>query len=222
MNRIISITLCSLSLLISFNATAQKKADAAALYESVRGELADMTAAKFSFTFSATDSDNELLVKLDGEFIGEGDRFKLVTPAMEVYCDGESKWIYDSFGDELMIFPHDAASTDIAENPFAVLSSTGSQAFEFKNKVEDGIIHDQSVSIITMTPKQPNAAYQSVRISISQKKGLPLAIEYITTSGDTYTVLILSTTEIPSSPASFYTPSQDLLNNPDIYVTDMR
>ncbi len=219
---LISITLCTLALLTTFNTSAQKRASAVALYEDVHQTLSDMTAAKFTFTFSAIDSEQELLAKLDGEFIGEGNRFKLITPAMEVYCDGETKWIYDSFGDELMIFPHDAASTDIAENPFAVLSNTGSQSFEFMEKVEAGIISDLPVRIITMTSKDQAAAYKSVRIAISETTHLPISIEYISTSDDTYLVLILSTTEIPSSPASFYTPSEELLDNPDIYITDMR
>ncbi len=220
---LIAIALCIPMLCVPDNVSAQKKnLKATELYENIKQKLSDMNAAKFTFTFSAADRDQALLAKVDGMFIGEGNRFKLTTSAMEVYCDGEVKWIYNPVYKELIIFPHDAASTDIAENPFAVLSTADARSFDFTDKAERGFIDKQAVSIISMRPKDKNASYTSVRIAISDKNSLPASIEYTTINGDTYSVFILSATEVPSSPASFYAPSSELLNDPDIYITDMR
>ena len=90
------------------------------LLDRMRQALDALGAAEFTFEFRAENGAGDLLGEESGRFIAQGECFRLEGSVLTVYCDGVSKWIYDEGAQEITVFPHDTASTDPAENPFAV------------------------------------------------------------------------------------------------------
>ncbi len=209
------IIFCISALLLGTGNLSAQKTSAVETLEMMKDGLSAMQAAKFSFTFTAQNSKKERLADLGGEFIGQGQMFVLSTDVSRVYCDGQSKWILDIPNDEMTIFPHDASSTDIAENPFAVLLNADLATYNIR-------LQAKASHTVILTPKDKDATYTQVTITLNSGTYLPSALEYKTVNGDTYAVTIHSTESIPASDPSFFTPPSDLLADPDIYITDMR
>ncbi len=207
--------ICLGILLMGAGSLSAQRPNPVTLLEKMKAELAAMEAAKFTFSFTALNTGNQSLAELDGEFIAQGQMFLLSTDVSTVYCDGQTKWILDIANNEMMIFPHDASSSDIAENPFAVLINADLKEYNVKPQIKKG-------STIILTPKANNASYTQVAITLNLDNYLPSAMEYITINGDTYSVVIHSTTAVSPSDLSFFTPSQELLSDPDMIIVDMR
>ena len=89
----------------------------------------------FGFEFRAVSQSGELLGEETGTFTAQGESFRLEGSVLTVYCDGVTKWIYDEGAQEITVFPHDTASTDPAENPFAVLRRADPGDYTFRGAV---------------------------------------------------------------------------------------
>ena len=102
------------------------------LLDRMRQALDALGAAEFTFEFRAENGAGDLLGEESGRFIAQGECFRLEGSVLTVYCDGVSKWIYDEGAQEITVFPHDTASTDPAENPFAVLRKARPGDYTFR------------------------------------------------------------------------------------------
>ena len=180
-------------------------------------------AAEFGFEFRAVSQSGELLGEETGTFTAQGESFRLEGSVLAVYCDGVTKWIYDEGAQEITVFPHDTASTDPAENPFAVLRKADPDDYTFRGAVRrvngpDG----QAAWLLVMASKDRNAAYTLIEFTVSQRTLLPVKIVYESRNGDRYDLSVLSVKGLGTLPQSEFVPSAALLEDPDIYITDMR
>ena len=158
-----------------------------------------------------------------GHFVAQGEAFKLSTGSVTVFCDGQTKWIYDTVNEEVTIFPHDVASVDPAENPFAVLSKADASMYSFKGGTDTDKAGDGSVQyVINMVPKDKGLSFTSLRIAVTADTFLPCAVTYASRTGDRYELQIVSVGSVEARPSEYFVPSKELMDNPDIYITDMR
>ena len=142
---------------------------------------------------------------------------------LTVYCDGVTKWIYDEGAQEITVFPHDTASTDPAENPFAVLRKADSDDYTFRGAVRrvngpDG----QAAWLLVMASKDRNAAYTLIEFTVSQQTLLPVKIVYESRNGDRYDLSVRSVKGLGELPGTEFTAPESLMEDPDIYITDLR
>lgn len=174
--------------------------------------------ADFSFDFHAEDQAGDILGDESGHFVAQDESFRLSTDAMTMFCDGRTKWIYDMVNDEITIFPHDVTSVDPAENPFAVLSKADPASYTFKGRVRTG---DDSYTVV-MVPKSGNVSFTQLEIAVSADTFLPVSLKYMNSNGDMYVLSIRGVSSTETLPKDYFKPSEELLDNPDIYITDMR
>lgn len=190
---------------------------------SMQEALSGLGTADFAFSFQAFGQDGALLGDESGHFVAQGEAFRLSTDVMTVFCDGQTKWIYDTVNEEVTIFPHDVTSVDPAENPFAVLEKADASLYNFKggtdaDKAEDGSV----LYVINMVPKDKGLSFTSLLITVAADTFLPRAVTYLSRTGDRYELQIVSVGSVETKPSDFFVPSQELMDNPDIYITDMR
>lgn len=203
-------------------AEAQKQPRPEELLLQIRETLDRMGPTDFGFTFEARDEAGELLGAGNGHFLAEGDCFRMTTPMLTVYCDGKTKWLCDMDNMEITIFPHDTASTDPAENPFAVLRKATPAGYDLKGPVRS-VEHDgRQAYVLVMSPKDRNAAYTQVSVTVAADSRQPLAILYKSRNGDTYHLEVLSVKEVEELDGTCFVPPAGLLDDPDYIVTDMR
>lgn len=73
-----------------------------------------------------------------------------------------------------------------------------------------------------MASKDRNAAYILIEFTISQKTLLPVSIVYENRNGDKYDLRILSARGLGALAQEEWTPPESLLENPEVYITDLR
>ena len=134
-----------------------------------------------------------------------------------------TKWIYDEGAQEITVFPHDTASTDPAENPFAVLRKADPDDYTFRGAVRrvngpDG----QAAWLLVMASKDRNAAYTLIELTVSQQTLLPVKIVYESRNGDRYDLSVLSVKGLGELPGTEFSAPESLMEDPDIYITDLR
>ena len=180
---------------------------------SMQDALKGLGTADFEFSFQAFGQDGAVLGDERGHFVAQGEAFKLSTGSVTVFCDGQ----------EVTIFPHDVTSVDPAENPFAVLEKADASMYSFKGGTENGKAEDgRALYTIDMVPKDKKLSFTSLRITVSADTFLPVAVTYMSRTGDRYELQIISVNSVETKPSDFFVPSQELMDNPGIYITDMR
>ena len=219
--------LCLCILLQERTASAQSSGgrvpQARELLSQMRQAVDALGAAEFGFEFRAENQAGELLGEEAGTFMAEGDSFRLEGSVLTVYCDGETKWIYDEGAQEITVLPHDTATTDPAENPFAVLRKAAPDDYTFRGAVRKVDAADgQPAWQLVMASKDRNAAYTQIEFTVSQRTLLPLRIVYGSRSGDRYDLRVLSVRSLGSLSGAEFTPPDSLMDDPDIYITDLR
>lgn len=203
-------------------ATGQGKLTAPQVVAIMQQVLKNSGTMEFGFVFRAENSKGELINETDGTFVAEGECFKMNTPDLEMYCDGASKWLYDMLNDEITIFPHDPNTVEIAENPFAVLNRITPEAYTFRSGVK--VMQDKGVTSyrVVMAPKDKSLSYSELAMTVNGTAWLPSEMEYQSVTGDRYIVKINRSGKVPVKGKDYFTPSEELLSNPDIYITDLR
>lgn len=217
---------CVLALLLFMSGTvlhaAGKVPAAKDVLNNMQRVLSGMETAEFTFSFKAYGESGDLVADESGNFVAQGDCFRLASGSVEVYCDGRAKWIYDKENTEITVFPHDSLSSDPAENPFAALVRTDPALYSFRGGVDvtdrDGV----RIYSFTMVPKDNRAPYREICISVDASTWLPAEAGYVGRGGDVYELHIGRVKSVQRKNHDFFVPSEELLDNPDVYVTDMR
>lgn len=200
----------------------QRNPDPKEVAGNMRTALSKGDAVEFTFSFFAESQNGDVIGEEEGTFLAQGDSFKMETGTIEVFCDGSVKWLYDKINAEIAIFPHDPATIEIAEAPFAVLGRIDPDRFSFLQGVESFEYNGTDLLRIRIMPKEKNVSYTQVDISVNPLTWYPVLLEYTSVGGDRYLLDISGVRMTEEKEKSFFIPSQDLLDDPDVYVTDMR
>lgn len=206
----------------SYSVAAKGDADSGTLLDKMQAALRGFEAVGISYQFTARAEDGEVTGIQQGYFVGQGELFKITSEEMELYCDGRSKYIYDKSVQEVTIMPHDTANMDVAENPFGVLNKMNFSDYRYDKRTESLSFGGKECYRIILSPKDPNANYTSLSITLSSENALPVTILYNNKSGDSYFLEIKSMEEIRPLPESFYLLPDEIENNSDIFITDLR
>lgn len=217
-----------LLLTLTFGANVNNPApDGAKLLDQMAEALKEKKAIELTFELTATDPSGAVNGSLEGEVQAQGYAFKLINPEIEIYCDGESKWIFNKQTKELTIFPNDTTQTDMIENPIGFLTSLNSKNSQFKHprKAVETIEAQGCKPIwqIELSPKNKFAAYKSLIITIEKENHLPCLIRYQSRDDSSYTIHMKSLKNQPELwPVTNFQPPPSYLTNQEITITDLR
>lgn len=177
--------------------------------------VSSMGCVEVSFDFSAIKSTREVIGEQQGTFISQGESFVVLTDALEVYCDGKSKWIYDRNSQEITIINHDPNLSDMTENPFSV--------FKHADAIYDYVGKAKKVGenwVVDMKPKDSKINYSLVELTVKAADYIPVSIKYTSTTGDTYEAVVKSLQTVSPKDDSFFTI--DYKTHDYVIVTDLR
>lgn len=208
-------------LLLSVSAWGQRLSPKE-MAENMKSALSKGGSVEFTFSFMSKDPSGKTIAEEEGTFIAQGDCFRMNTGALEIFCDGKAKWIYDKVNEEITIFPHDPSTIEIAESPFAVLGMIDAEKFIFRPGAKSIEYEGRQLQSFTIVPKDRNVSYSEVTVSVDPGSWYPVLLEYTSVGGDRYILDISGVVMGKARDTSFYAPSSALMDNPDIYVSDMR
>lgn len=168
-----------LAFIISFVQVEQAKAQISTADKAVLESLAAFleTAPAVEATFCWNDV-------TEGTLILQGKCFYMEMDEYKIYCNGTTKWFYNTAIDEVTSVPHNAASTDILDNPSAF----------FNNKIAQSDLLNKSIKKVH---KEGNGEALT-----------PLRVTYLGPDGGSYGLLIRSVEAKTGYPASFFTYSK--------------
>lgn len=181
-------------------------------------------ALELNFNMTAVSDKGAVIGSFSGVVCAQGYAFKLENPQLEIYCDGDSKWIYNIDEKEVTIFPNDTSQVDLIENPIGFLLSLGSSDAQFKypNRARETKSSTDSKKLwsIELTPKSKYSPYKSLSICIDKSSYLPVMLMYRSSDDSSYTISISSFNYMPLWPISYFTFPQTKLKRAN--VTDLR
>lgn len=221
------IRIVSFLLLFSFVALpqvilAQSAKSSEIVLNELKRQISQMKTSEVLFDFVARSSDGAILLEQSGAFVAQDDSFVMSTDIIDLYCDGVSKWILEKELLEMTIVPHDKSLNDITENPFGVLRNLDLSLYKFPKKSKVAKVGSQVLQVVTLTPKEKDPNYTSIVISLSDSTNLPVSIEYFSRTGDSYFVRVNSIGGIAEKTPEYFVPGAQVLDNPDLYITDLR
>lgn len=205
-----------LALAIIFNIISLSAQDSKEIISEVSAKMNSFECVELTFSFTALDDKGAVMGEQSGIFIVQGDKFVVLAPQISVYCDGESKWIYDKDNAEVTIIKNDPTKSDITENPFNIFKSA-EDVYNFPSKPSE---EENGCRTIFMVPKDKKINYSSVEFKVNMSDYTPVSLKYISKSGETYFAQIDSLRKIEPKDDKFFIIDIDSLW--DVIVTDLR
>lgn len=182
-------------------------------------KLSSLTSLYATYTFRIVDEKGDVNFSTDGEFYSQGDMFLVKTAYSDIYCDGESKHIYDKGSEEVVIIGHNRSDTNMSENPFAVLKS-GETKYSYPPAPKEGHLNGKDCYLVTLTPLDTKSDHTSVEIVVAKSDYSIVRIRYRTAKGETYQADVKSISEGGERDKSFFMIDLDSMEG--VYVTDLR
>lgn len=192
------------------------------LLNELKKGISSLGTSEVEFDFVARNSDGTLLLEQSGVFVAQDDSFVMSTDIIDLYCDGVSKWILDKDLLEMTVLPHDKSVNDITENPFGVLRNLDLSLYKLPKKSKVVEIDSQVLQVVTLVPKEKDPNYTSIVMTLSESTNLPVSIEYFSRGGESYFVKVNSIRSIDKKAPEYFIPGADVLNDPELYITDLR
>lgn len=136
-----------------------------------------------------------------GSVVASGSAYKMENNELELFCDGETKWIVNHPAKEISIFHHDPGHTDIVENPMGFFGSLD-KGYTFSEKSS---LDNKGLYIIELKPKNKHTAYKTITLGIEPGSYNPGLVRYTAKDNTVYTIIISKFTSSgqPSAPFSF-------------------
>ena len=137
----------------------------------------------------------------NGSVVASGGAYKMENNELELFCDGETKWIVNHSGKEISIFHHDPGHTDIVENPMGFFG-TIDKGYTFSEKSS---LDNKGLYIIELKPKNKHTAYKTITLGIEPGSYNPRQVRYTAKDNTVYTIIISKFTSSgqPLAPSSF-------------------
>lgn len=207
---ILGLILCSLNV---FGQSAQD------IVSGYTGVITSFDCLYATYNFSIVGQEGNTKFAINGEFYNQGDRFLVKTYFSDIYCNGEYKAVHDKSVQEISFMDHNKGDMNMIENPFAVLKG-GVETYTLEETVKSAVYDGKECWVVTMVPENDSADHLSVSIAVAKGDFSVKNISYRSKSGDTYNVLVYTTSECGMKNGAFFEP--DLDSMPDVEVNDLR
>ncbi|MBQ0005981.1 MAG: outer-membrane lipoprotein carrier protein LolA [Alistipes sp.] len=176
-------------------------APSSGLLEKMQEELASLGIVKISVNMQGSDA----IVLTDGK------GYHLQSEIVEVWSNGQTRWIYNPDSGEITVSDTDAASVDIFENPVVLLTSGILNSYD--------VVSEKGSQILLRAKNNLKLSYPQIGISVDGR-GLPDKLTLKSASGEIYVIQIISISSVPSDSDDSFEPSETFLKNS--FVNDMR
>lgn len=214
------ILLSSLGIISLYAKPPQMKSEE--VISRMKTALSKYVSAEITFNFDAISPEGEVVLNDAGFFSVQGDAYKMSTGDYSVYCNGTSKWVHDVDNMEMTIFPFTAEGAEFLENPFVILKNMNMEDYKIPTKAEMNDEGDNLSYKLVIQPKDDKATYKKVIIYVKADTFIPAMIDYINKNDDRYIVNVVSITSVPERNLTFFAPDDIILEDPDVYITDLR
>jgi outer membrane lipoprotein-sorting protein len=108
---------------------------------------------------------------------------------MNLYCDGQTKWIHNQGNNEVVILKNDLSQVDLVENPMAFFTSLG-KGYTYADRAKSSNYNNIPVWKIDLFPINKRLGYSKISLLIDKRNNSPVRIVYVMKSGESLAVNI--------------------------------
>ncbi len=171
-----------------------------------------------TFSFEYENQPKKIKETHEGTALCNNKQFRVLTAGLEVYCDGQTKWVYNTTADEVMLFPATEAH-DITDNPLLYIQQHADD-FKYKSTVQRKVAQGKPLLFLEMFPKDKKAVYISVALTVDAATYYPQTITYRLKDGQRYTINVTAFDDkVDTKATDFLFPKQKY---PTAEVVDLR
>lgn len=203
-------------ILIGFTGKAQAQ-DAQAILDKAAQKYEQSNGIKANFAIHSVVPQQNISESFEGVINMKGDKFKLETPDMITWYDGQTQWVYVMRNDEVNVSTPSGDELQLT-NP-AVLLRQYKKGFSVQYKGTSTTRQAKSAYDITLIPKK-KSDIQQIDLQIEKMSNIPAAIT-ITDKNKATVSIYISKWEIGKNQAdSFFSFNES--DYPDAEVIDLR
>ncbi|MCK9627042.1 MAG: outer membrane lipoprotein carrier protein LolA [Bacteroidales bacterium] len=149
-----------------------------------------MTLPAFEMGFSIIMDGKSLF----GTIQAQKDSYRLENREMNLYCDGQTKWIHNQGNNEVVILKNDLTQVDLVENPMAFFTSLA-KGYTYAERAKSSDYKNVPVWIIDLFPINKRLGYSKISLLIDKRNNEPVRIVYVMKNGESLAVNITKFTE---------------------------
>lgn len=203
---------------------AQERVTAPQLLKRMVNAIESREVVSFEFDMNNLNGDGSLAGLISGSVVSKGAAFTLITPYLEVFCDGVTKWIFNAAEQELVILQNDTTQIDFIENPLGFLSALAKGDSPFRtlsNHSGDDVGGEcRDLWIVELAPKRRSTPYKSLTLCIAKKEYLPKRIMIKNLDESFYNIEIKAFTEISKGDQPLFSFPEERLKG--LKINDLR
>ena len=133
-------------------------------------------------------------IMMDGQSIvgtvqAEKDSYRLENKQMDLFCDGQTKWIHNRGNNEVIILKNDLTQVDLVENPMAFFTSL-SKGYTYADKAKSSNYNNIPVWVVDLFPINKRLGYTKISLLIDKRNEAPVRIVYVMKNGESLAVNI--------------------------------
>lgn len=199
----------------AFSPAQDNKADKILRDSKAKFEGLQDYAASFEYAIENQAIKNSPTIEKSGKIKIKNDMFTLSLGDQEIYCDGETQWIYLKQDNEVNILPYDREDGLNIESVFQLYESNARSRYEGTEMVNNANCHKIFLAI-----SDASLDYNQGTLWISQRSGLPIKAE-LKDRNQTLTEIVFSDVKTNQN----YPDSDFVFNvsaHPDVAVYDER
>jgi len=138
-------------------------------------------------------------IMMDGQSIvgtvqAEKDSYRLENKEVNLFCDGQTKWIHNRGNNEVIILKNDLSQVDLVENPMAFFTSLN-KGYTYADKAKSSNYNNIPVWVIDLFPINKRQGYNKISLLIDKRNDAPVRIVYVMKNGESLAVNITKFTE---------------------------
>ena len=217
-----SILVMALILSSAFCGYANSQSKSKVVVEKMKEALVDLVSAEVFFNYELVSSTGMSQGGNAGFFVVQGDAYNMSIDSYSVYCDGSTKWVHDLDNNEITIFPYDGKDVSFLENPMTILKNFNAADYRIPERIEVVGSGKNSCYKLVVADKKKDEVFKQIIIYVSVSDFLPRKIDFTGRNGDRYVLDINSIVSVAEKSIEFFSPDKSLLEDPEVYVTDMR
>jgi outer membrane lipoprotein-sorting protein len=210
----------SILLFLSINFVAGQS-DARKILDAMTKKINSYTSVSIDFNIVHEDNQNQITDTESGRLIAKGKdfcKFKITMPNSDIYCDGQTKWLYMKDVDEINIFLADFESEEMNDNPVKFFTvNRKDMKYSYKKTFTE---NQRELDEVDFYPKDKNAAYSIIRLHIEKNTNHPLSIKYFGKDGNNYIIKVNKIT--PNLTIDDKLFDFDITKYPNTEIVDMR
>lgn len=172
----------------------------------------------FEIIFSyEIDSEKEKIKGQSGSLSARGEKFKLVLPEFELYCNGKVQYTYLKNNSEIQMTSPDDTDHQFRPQSLASIHKSGKYEYRLNEKVKEGGI---SQSVVEFKPIDTDEAIFKIKLYIAESSHQIMKVQWFEKSGKKTTVRFNKTNVKKSFTDAHFEPDMKKLKG--VHVEDLR